>query len=207
MHIDRINCATIAAADLVLKNVERVVAPTTIPLKAIRSDLVPLFGIQWNRQVIGGLTANRFDDLLKNLRNRGLDSTTYNKLTALRQDAFTVSTDQPAEWLLWVPLIQRFRLQERCSWPSMYGTLPLLRQKSYSAPGNLAILPASVFESTFSAQAAIRMLAPYGEPLVPCYRNRAMETFSPLPRSASRPTPSCWPPRPLRSGPMGIFLR
>ena len=150
MDIDRINCAVIAATDLILKNVERTILPTAVPLKGIRAALVPLIGIQWRKQVICGLTTNRFDDILKNLRNRGIDATTYDKLTALRQDAFAVPTAQPTEWLLWVPLIHRCRLQGRFPWPTLYETIPILHQKGYSSPENLAILPDSVSESTFS---------------------------------------------------------
>ena len=148
--VDRINCATIAAATLVIANVERILRDTSSPLKKIRADLAPLFGIQWNKQVICGLTANRFNDLLKFLRGRGLDSQTYNQLTTLWQDAFTVSTSHPPEWLLWAPLIQSFRLQDRFSWPALYASLPLLQQKGYSSPENLATLPAMTFETTFS---------------------------------------------------------
>ena len=125
----RINCATIAASDLVLKNVERTLRDTSTPINRIRAALVPLFGIQWNKQVICGLAANRFNDILKKLRNRGIDTTSYDKLAALWQDAFTVSTAQPPKWKMWVPLIQRFRLPERFTWPTIHEELPLLHQK------------------------------------------------------------------------------
>ena len=87
MEVGKINCATIAASDLALKHVERTINPVGVPLKSMRAALVPLFGIQWNKQVIFGLTTNRFNNILKKLRQRGLDQTTYDKMTALWQDA------------------------------------------------------------------------------------------------------------------------
>ena len=124
-------------------------SPPLPTLKTIRASLVPLFGIQWNKQVICGLTTNRFNDILRKLRNRGLDSATCDELAAFRQDSCTASTARSPEWSLWIPPIRRSRLQDRFSWPSLYESLPPLRRMGYSATENLALLPDAVFGSTF----------------------------------------------------------
>ena len=84
------------------------------------------------------------------LRNRSLGQSTYDNLSSLWQYAFHISTAHPPGWLLWIPLIRRFRINDRFSWTTLYETLPFLHLKGYSSPGNLAILTSSVFESTFA---------------------------------------------------------
>ena len=147
MDMDRINYSTIAAADLILAKIEHTIHPPAIPLEKIRAALFPLFGIQWVKQANCGLAANRPNALLQKLHNMGLDTPNYDKLTSPWQDACAVSTAHPTDWVLfWIPLIQRFRLHARFSWPTLYEPRPAFRRKGYSSPGGLALLPASIPE-------------------------------------------------------------
>ena len=150
MDIGKSNTATISAADLLLSRAERMIISSDSSLKTMRAALIPLFGIQRNKQIICAIATNRLNSLLQMLRNRSLGQSTYDKLSSLWQDAFHISTARPPEWLLWIPLIRRFRLNDRFSWTTLYETLPFLHLKGYSSPGNLDILTSSVFESTFA---------------------------------------------------------
>ena len=179
MDVEKSNIATISAADLLLARAERLIKSPDSSLRNLRAAILPLFGIQWNKQIICAITTNRLNSLLQMLRNRNLDSGTYDKLANFWQDAFHISTAHPPEWLAWLPLIQRFRLNDRFSWTTLYDTLPFLNMKGYLSPEDLAVLTSSVFESIFAGTKCLKELRALWGAARAVFTKNANEDFLP----------------------------
>ena len=78
-----------------------------------------------------------------------MERRTYRRSAALRLDGYAVASSHLPMWIARIPDTQRFRLNERFSWPKLYGGAKSLIKRRISPPGNIALLEASVFGCSF----------------------------------------------------------
>ena len=108
MEIQHRNVAAVAAAILVLKDLNRVLNNTKASSIELTVAVIPLFGISWNREVCQ--RAGDLNKLLCRLRNSLLAPATYLKAKELFAEPSGLIGPVPPNWEQWMSVIGKFEL-------------------------------------------------------------------------------------------------
>lgn len=98
MNIPHRELATTAAAKLILPRLQRVLADTSATKKQIASDVIPVFGIRRDSQIVRAVTSDRLRRALWSLRNSKLYKTNYQRLSDLARAAKLTEPSFPSDW-------------------------------------------------------------------------------------------------------------
>ena len=82
-HIPNRNVAADAAAKLVLKGINSVLADPRSSAKALSEAIIPLLGLRWNREVCERVGSSTINQMLYRLRNSLLPPETYRGIKEL----------------------------------------------------------------------------------------------------------------------------
>ena len=79
------------AAEVVLDTLSRHLGAPALSHAAISQPLIPIYGITWNRRILGIVTTDRINKLTKRLRNLGLKQSEYDAMSSFPQRAYVAA--------------------------------------------------------------------------------------------------------------------
>ena len=133
-----------AAATIIWDNHARVVSNRNASTAAIRTAIMAVYGVSWNRVVITAITTNRINDVLAILRRyTPLPEREYSRLADFFKVSFQASSDFPPDLLEWHRLARRLRLEQLHGWDAILDVAIFLQSQGIASPSNLGALSPS----------------------------------------------------------------
>ena len=133
------------AAEIVSNTLSKQLGSPNLTSAAMAQLLVPLYGLTWNRHILGLVTTDRINKLMQRLRNLQLKRSEYDRLSAFSQQAFVASPVFPQEFHEWQTLAERFRIDEPHGRAAVLAAATFLAGRGIVSPRQLAdVLPAGV---------------------------------------------------------------
>ena len=103
--------ATIEAAKILISNLSKILGGRNFGLIDIQKAIIPIFGIEWTREVVIGVTTNSINNIPKRIKNSPAGPSSYLRLEKLWLDSFVnPSTPFPLDWMQWRNLLVKFGL-------------------------------------------------------------------------------------------------
>ena len=109
-HVPNRNVAVAAAAKLVLKGVDSILADPRSSAKSLSEAVMPIFGLRWNREVCERLGSSVINRMLYRLRNSLLPPEAYRRTKELFSEAINLQGPIPPHWQEWLTIIEKFEL-------------------------------------------------------------------------------------------------
>ena len=125
------------SAEIVLDTISQQLGAPGLSSAAMAQILGPLYGISWNRHIMGLVTTDRIDKLMRRLRNPKLKQLEYYRLSALSQQAYAAATAFPQELREWKALADRSRLDEPHGREAVLAAVTFLLGRGTPSPKQL----------------------------------------------------------------------
>ena len=133
--------ATGEAARVVIANLQKQLGTPGLSAGAHTKLLIPVYGLNWNRNVIRFVATNELNNLFVRLRNSALPKVEYDRLTTFFNRAFAASNLFPPELREWQLLAERFRLSAPNGWSDILAAATFLLSRGIPTPASLAVVP------------------------------------------------------------------
>ena len=144
---ENVNMVRTAAAKIIWDNLARVVANRDVSLATVRTAVMAVYGISWNRVVMTAITTNRINDVLATLkRYTPLPQKEYCRLSEFFKESYQASADFPPDLMEWHRLAQQLRLELLHGWDAILATAIFLRSHEIVSPSNLGVLSPGDFQ-------------------------------------------------------------